>query len=138
MLLNYCQLWRWTDGYNTAAMITGGVYIIPASDEDILILWRYCNSQYLLLSNAQIIASDYLYDMSLLSLSGLLWPAWTVSAAESKLKEEKYLQCYSEIDAFSYFGVPLNIPLAGEVGRGAGNAPSPPTAPPSIPLTSPA
>lgn len=32
MLLNYCQLWQWTDGYNTVTMITAGMCIILTSD----------------------------------------------------------------------------------------------------------
>lgn len=71
-------------------------------------------------------------------------PAWPVSAAESRLKEEKDFQCYSVINALSYFLIFVKIPQPGEVigirGREMGThtplLPLPES--PSTPVSSPA
>lgn len=85
-LLNHCQLWRWADGYNAVTMITGGTCRTLTSGgghTDAVEVLQFPTSATEQRQNY----CEWLFvrHESLVSLSGLLGPAWTASAAERKL-----------------------------------------------------
>lgn len=61
MLLNYCQLWCWTDGCSTV-ILEGCLY-----HSQLMGIHQHCNSPWLLLNNARIMGNYYSDDTSLLS-----------------------------------------------------------------------
>lgn len=140
MLLNYCQLWHWTDGYNAVTVITGGMCTLLTADGGYtgtaeVLQFSTCATE-LRQNHCKLL---HVWHEPFVSLSRLLRPAWTVSVAERKLKEQKHLQSYPEINALSYLGVPWRTPLAGEVSgiRRDGYAHTSPSLPSHSPRSTP-